>query len=103
MANEEDFYEARLDKIFSKGSMWQHRTLRTVFDLYSTEYHETDMNKKLEILQRIVEAGESLNGIIDEYKERYDENGRNDISRCVEAAVIGLLEYKLSGKNSNSV
>ena len=103
MANEENFYEARLDKIFGKGSMWQHRTLRTVFDPYSSEYRETDMNKKLEILQRIVEAGESLERIIDEYKERYDENGRHDISRCVEAAVIGLLEYKLSGKNSNSV
>ncbi|MFX8778222.1 hypothetical protein ABTM50_20380, partial [Acinetobacter baumannii] len=69
---EENFYEARLDRIFSKGTMWQHRTLRTVLDPYSSEWNETNFKKKLEILRKVIDAGEDLEGLIMEYKQRYN-------------------------------
>ena len=44
-------YQQQLDKIFGKGSLWKHRTLRTVFDPFSSEYDNTTIDKKLEILK----------------------------------------------------
>ena len=92
---EENFYEARLDRIFAKGSIWQHRTLRTVFDPYSSEWNETDFEKKVEILERVIEAGEDLEGLIMEYKLRYNDQNRKDIANSVEDALAALLGYKL--------
>lgn len=45
-------YQQKIDKIFGKGSLWKHRTLRTLFDPNSSEYNQTTMEKKLEILQK---------------------------------------------------
>lgn len=39
-------YQEKLDKIFGKGSLWKHRTLRTLFDPNSSEYNQTTMDKK---------------------------------------------------------
>lgn len=95
MQDEDNFYEARLDKIFGKGSIWKHRTLRTVLDPLSSEWNSTDYSKKIEILERIVAAGENLEDLISEYKERYNEQNRQDISSCVESALAKLLEFRL--------
>ena len=68
-------YQQKLDKIFGKGSLWKHRTLRTLFDPNSSEYNQTRMDKKLEILDTIRENKIDLNELLDEYKEFYtDEN-----------------------------
>ena len=68
-------YQQKLDKIFGKGSLWKHRTLRTLFDPNSSEYNQTRMDKKLEILNTIRENKIDLNELLDEYKEFYtDEN-----------------------------
>ena len=92
----DNFYEARLDKIFGKGSMWKHRTFRTILDPFSSEWNETDYNKKIEILERVVAAGEDLEILISDYKERYDEQNRKDISSSVESALTKLLQYRLT-------
>ena len=68
-------YQQKIDKIFGKGSLWKHRTLRTLFDPNSSEYNQTTMDKKLEILNTIRENKIDLNELLDEYKEFYtDEN-----------------------------
>ena len=95
---EENYYENRLDKIFVKGSLWKHRTFRTIFDPPSSEWHYTSLQKKIEILERVVEAGENLQELISDYKERYLEQGRRDIAMEVETALAILLQYKLENR-----
>ena len=31
----------KLDEIFAKGSLWKHRTLRTIFDKNASEWNHT--------------------------------------------------------------
>ena len=98
MKDENNWYEARLDKIFTKGALWKHRTFRTILDPSSSEWNETDFDKKLEILERVVASGEKLSVLIRDYKRRYDEQDRRDITLAVENALIMLLQYRLSKK-----
>ncbi len=69
-------YQEKIDKIFAKGSLWKHRTLRTLFDPYSSEYNETAMDKKVEILQTIIDNKICLIKLIQEYKEFYTEENK---------------------------
>lgn len=92
---DENYYEARLDRIFAKGYLWEHRTLRTVLDPFSSEWNETTFDKKIGILEKIVHSGENLKFLIDDYKRRYLEQNRRDIAIAVETALILLLQYKL--------
>ena len=93
---DDNFYEARIDKVFGRGSMWKHRTFRTIFDPFSSEWNMTDYNKKIEILEKVIESGENLEDLISDYKERYDEQNRKDISLSVESALAKLLQYRLT-------
>lgn len=80
-------YQEKIDKIFGKGSLWKHRTLRTLFDPYSSEYNETTMDKKVEILKTIIENKFNLTDLIQEYKEFYNEENKIHV---VEIADEGL-------------
>lgn len=88
-------YEARMDAIFNKGRIWKHRTMRTVFDPYSSEWGKTTYGEKLVILERVVAAKESLEELIYDYKERYREQNRIDIANSVEEAFVKLMQYRL--------
>jgi len=93
---DENYYEARLDKIFAKGHLWQHRTFRTILDPFSSEWNETIFEKKIEILEKIVQSGENLKFLIHDYKKRYIEQNRRDIAVSVEDALISLLQFNLA-------
>jgi hypothetical protein len=90
--NEYGYYEGRLDKIFGKGSTWPHRTFRTIFDPFSSEWEKTSYDKKLEILEKAIAGGEILELLIGHYKKRY-------IASCVDTALGRILEYSLSRKS----
>jgi hypothetical protein len=98
MKEDNDFYEARLDKIFTKGALWNHRTFRTIFDPFSSEWNDTNYDKKIQILEKVVASGEDLHELIIDYKQRYNEQNRHDISGSVEYALIELLKYRLKKK-----
>ena len=70
-------YQEKLDTIFAKGNLWQHRTLRTVFDSYSSEYAETSLDEKLQILRTIQSNGLELDSIILQYKMFYIKEGKD--------------------------
>ncbi len=61
-------YQEKLDAIFAKGNIWKHRTLRTVFDIYSSEYEDTSVEEKLEILRTIQSSGLELDSLLLQYK-----------------------------------
>jgi len=90
-------YQQKIDKIFAKGDLWKHRTLRTLFDPHSSEYNQTTMERKLEILQTIIENGIDLDNLLDEYKEFYTEENKIHV---VDVADEGLkiLEKQLNEK-----
>ena len=93
--NEENNYEARMDNLFGNGAIWQHRTLRTLFDPYSEEWKFTDLEEKIQMLKSITESEESFLSLIYQFKDRYDENGRIDISSSVEVSLAMIIEYQL--------
>lgn len=69
-------YQEKIDNIFGKGSIWKHRTLRTLFDPYSSEYNQTTMDKKLEILKTIRDNDMDLNELLNNYKKFYTEENK---------------------------
>jgi len=87
--NKKAHLHERLDNIFNNGSMWQHRTLRTVFDPFSSEWNDTDMDNKISILQKIIHSGENLEKVFEEYKLYY----RNESTKpyVADDAYKGLL------------
>ena len=93
--NQENNYEARMDNLFGNGSIWRHRTLRTLFDPYSEEWKNTDLDEKVQILRSITASEESFLGLIYQFKDRYEENGRIDISSSVEVSLAMIIEYQL--------
>lgn len=84
-------YQDKLDNIFAKGSLWKHRTLRTVFDPFSSEYDETTINEKLEILKKIKDNKIELSELIDDYKEFYSEENKPNVIKSVEYGLRILL------------
>lgn len=96
---EDNYYEARMDKIFGKGSIWSHRTLRTIFDPFSSEWAKTNYERKIEILEILIASGESLELLVDEYKDRYKTQNRIDIASSVDEALAMLLTYKLTNRS----
>jgi hypothetical protein len=93
-------YEDRIDRIFafSDKDIWEHRTLRTVFDPSSSEWSDTALSEKIDILRKIVESEENLSVLVLEYRERYLEQGRKDISDSVTQGLAEILEYTLKTK-----
>ncbi len=85
-------YQEKIDKIFGKGSLWKHRTLRTLFDPYSSEYKQTTMEKKLEILNTINENKIDLNELIDDYKEFYTEENKIHVVDVADEGLAILLK-----------
>lgn len=91
-------YQEKIDKIFGKGSLWKHRTLRTLFDPFSSEYEQTTMNRKVEILQTIIDNKISLTELIQEYKDFYHEENKRNVVDSVEVGLTNLLAKILTTK-----
>ena len=91
-------YQEKIDKIFGKGSLWKHRTLRTLFDPFSSEYEQTTMDRKVEILQTIIDNKISLTTLIQEYKDFYHEENKRNVVDAVEVGLTNLLAKILTTK-----
>jgi hypothetical protein len=92
------YYQEKIDKIFGKGSMWQHRNLRTLFDPYSSEYSETTMDRKLEILKTIRENDIDLNELLNGYKEFYTEENKIHVVDVADDGLEILLREETERK-----
>jgi len=65
-----EHYTSWVDKAMG-ANIYTHRTLRTCFDPGSSEWDQTDMKKKLEILRKVLSQGYDLNRILLQYKIAY--------------------------------
>jgi len=79
-------------------SLYQHRTLRTCLDPGSYEWSETPMEKKIEILKNVVEAGNDLQRVLWQYKSLYLEMNKPHVAKSVEEGLTELLKYILKQK-----
>jgi hypothetical protein len=71
-------YQEIVDEIF--GFMYKHRTLRTLFDPYSSEWNETTIEKKREILKKLLDSGKiSIKEISSGYKDFYTNELSNKV------------------------
>ena len=92
----EDDYQSLMDEIF--GSNYKHRTLRTVFDPYSDEWSETNVDEKKAILKKILESKKiTLNELIRSYKlyHLYEPTYIKHVAESVEDSLILLLEESI--------
>lgn len=91
----------RMDDIFGNGTVWQHRTLRTLFDPASAEWDMTTMERKVAILRKMQSFGERLSRIAWEYKRFYKTDmNRPDIANDFENGLVAITEYLLENKSS---
>ena len=89
-------YQQKLDEIFGKGSLWKHRTLRTLFDPLSSEYNQTTMEKKIAILRTIRENGINLTELLYDYKEFYTEENKIHVVDVADEGLEILLRNEKS-------
>ncbi len=89
-------YQDRLDELFANGGLWKHRTFRTIFDPYSSEYSETTYDQKLEYLAKYINSGLSLSDLIDEYKEFYIEENKPHVVNSLEDGLLRIITKSLS-------
>lgn len=86
----------RNDLLFNMGNLWCHRTLRTVFDPYCAEWDDTDMTEKIFILQKLLNHGEDLEMIFEEFKNYYRHSTKpyvaNDAHKGLARIAQALLE-----------
>ena len=69
-------YQDIVDEVY--GSMYSHRTLRTLFDPNSSEWGETTIVKKLEILKKLLHSNKTtLDEILNGYKHFYQHELAN--------------------------
>lgn len=91
-----EHYQDIVDEVF--GSMYQHRTLRTVFDPNSSEWDETTIDKKLEILKKLLASNKAtLDEILHSYRHFYQHELSN------KGHVINSLQDGLSILLTNSL
>ena len=86
-------YQTLVDELF--GPYYKHRTLRTVFDPYSSEWTETSIDEKVSILKKILGSKRiTLQELILSYKKFYKDSlaNKKHVANSVEDALTFLLE-----------
>lgn len=87
-------YQDIVDEIF--GRNFQHRTLRTIFDPFSSEWEQTSIERKIEILRIILNSEKiSLSTLVSSYKYYYSTEIKN------KKHVLDSLEDSLIILNQN--
>jgi len=89
-------YQEIVDEVF--GSFYQHRTLRTLFDPYSSEWNETTIEKKLEILKKILASDKiTLEQLISGYKNYYQHElaNKGHVLNSLDSGILILLQNAL--------
>lgn len=89
-------YQEVVDEVF--GSLYKHRTLRTLFDPNSSEWNQTTIKKKLEILNKILKSDKiTFQQLILGYKHFYSTELENKkhVLNSLEDGLLILIENSL--------
>lgn len=91
-----EHYQDIVDEVF--GSMYRHRTFRTLFDPNSSEWDETTTEKKLEILKKLLASNKAtLDEILNGYKHfyQYELSDKGHVINSLQAGLTTLLTNSL--------
>ncbi len=82
-------YHYRADVLFGKNGSWSHRTLRTFFDPLSAEWRETTRERKLEVLEKLIESTYPLVDWLKDYEHYYlhESVGRAYVVQEIDSAL----------------
>ena len=89
-------YQEIVDEIF--GNLYNYRTLRTLFDPNSSEWNETKIEKKLEILKKILDSNKiTFEQLISGYKNFYKNelSNKGHVINSLESGILILLQNAL--------
>lgn len=95
-------YQDIVDEVF--GSLYRHRTLRTLFDPSSSEWNDTTIDKKLEILKKLLDSGKiSLEEILIGYKHFYQTElaNKGHVVNSLQNGLAILLTNSLNNYGNN--
>ena len=95
-------YQDIVDEVF--GSMYRHRTLRTLFDPNSSEWDETTIDKKLEILKKLLHSNKAtLDKILNGYKHfyRHELANKGHVLNSLQDGLTILLTNSLNNNVDN--
>ena len=87
-------YCYRVDKLFRP--MYAHRTLRTIFDPDASEWDNTSIEKKVEILEVILQSGYPLSCWINDYLGYYKALKKSYVESSLPRALEILKENSLN-------
>lgn len=73
-----------------------HRTLRSCLDPGSNEWSETSMDKRIEVLTKVVNKGNDLQTVLLHYKMSYQEMNKPHVVDNLNNGLAELLEYLLT-------
>jgi hypothetical protein len=93
-------YQEIVDDVI--GPYSQHRTLRTLFDPNSSEWVETTIDQKIQLLKSILGSKKiTLHQLLMEYKYFYTNelSGKAYVAKSIEDGLAILLENSLNSNN----
>ena len=88
-----DYFEM-VDKAMGHH-MYSHRTLRTCLDPGSSEWNDTDLETKINILKKVSDTND-LEMILLYYKAYYRELKKEHVADNVESGLLALLLYTMN-------
>lgn len=94
LKNEQYNYCEKVDEALG-NSYSKHRTLRTCVDPGSQEWSECTMEERVEVLKKVVKAGNDLEDIFRNYKKTYRDMNKPHVADNLEAGLFHVLEYLL--------
>lgn len=89
-------YQDIVDKVF--GTMYKHRTLRTLFDPHSTEWDHTTIDEKIGILKQLLGSKiTTLQEVLNGYKHFYKHelSGKGHVAESLPDGLAILLAHSL--------
>lgn len=89
-------YQEIVDEVF--GSFYKHRSLRILFDPGSSEWNETTVEKKLEILKKILASYKiTMEQLISGCKNYYQHElaNKDHVLKSLNSGILILLQNAL--------
>jgi hypothetical protein len=96
-------YQEVVDEVM--GPFYLHRTLRTLFDCKSSEWKDTALQEKSEILKALLDNGKmTLDQILDSYRFYYSIElaGKRYVVDNLEASLEMIQEWEKEQEVENS-
>ncbi len=94
-----NFFE-RIDEMMGCNEDYEHRTLRTVFDSFSSEWDDTDMEEKVEILKKMVDSGMNIGITSVEFLMEMEDLNKKISDNDVLLSISAILEYVLKNRST---